>query len=164
MPLILPSGNAETPAVPGHVQEALQNEPNATDKREVKSTDPSPVPSAPSISQNGESGGTTLSSLSKPLPVAVSSGNTDNPLVRNRVQEPAKSLARPLDPGTAPEDTLHRKSTASATAKSILRGVEESSLAYPLLKSVAKHLRLILDNCEVHPPSRGFNSQRSQLR
>ena len=55
-------GSVETPAVPGHVQGALnpdQSGPNAADKREANPRDPSPFPPVPSISHSGESGGTT---------------------------------------------------------------------------------------------------------
>ena len=40
-------------------------------------------------------------------------------------------------------------STASATAKLLLRGVKESADAFPPLKSVVGGLCFILDNCEV---------------
>lgn len=50
-----------------------------------------------------------------------------------------------------------QKSTASVEAKSTLRRVKESSYVYPPLKSIAKHLYFILDNCEVQPPSNAFN-------
>jgi hypothetical protein len=43
------------------------------------------------------------------------------------------------------------KSTASATAKMILRGVRDSSDAFAPLKS-AGGLCFILENCEVRPP------------
>ena len=44
------------------------------------------------------------------------------------------------------------KSTASATAKLILRGVRDSTDAFPPLKSAAGGLCFILENCEVGPP------------
>ena len=40
-------------------------------------------------------------------------------------------------------------STASATARLLLRGVKESADAFPPLKSVVGGLCFILDNCEV---------------
>jgi hypothetical protein len=164
--LIVSPGNVDTPAVPGHVQEALspdQSEPNAADKEEVNPLNPSPVLSAPSISHGAESGGTTLSTLFQPLPVAVSSRNTDNPPVLDQVQESAKSPTHLLDSSAPSQDTSDQKSTASATPNLILRGVEESSGAYPPLKSVARCLCLVLDNCEVQPPSHTFNPRSSQL-
>jgi hypothetical protein len=45
-------------------------------------------------------------------------------------------------------------STASATAKLLLRGVRDSADAFGPLKSVAGGLCFILENCEVCPPSR----------
>ena len=164
--LIVSPGNVDTPAVPGHVQEALssnQSEPNAADKQEVNPLNSSPIQSAPSISLGAESGGTPLSTLSQPLPVAVSSRNTDNPPVLDRVQEPAKSPTHLLDSGAPSEDTSNRKSTASVTPNLILRGVKESSGAYPPLKSVARCLCIVLDNCEVQFPSHTSNSLSSQL-
>jgi len=44
------------------------------------------------------------------------------------------------------------KSTASASAKLLLRGVRDSADAFPPLKSVAGGLCFILENCEVRPP------------
>jgi hypothetical protein len=153
-------GDVDTPAIPAHIQEALsseQNEPSAADKWETNPTDPSPALSAPSISHGGESSGTTLSALSQSLPVTVSSGNTNGPPVLDRVREPAKSPTHALDPGAASEDTSNRESTASAIVKLILREVEESSNAYPPLKSVARCLGVILDNCEVQCLFHVFN-------
>ena len=44
--------------------------------------------------------------------------------------------------------------TASASAKLLLRGVSSSSDAFGPLKSVAGGLCFILENCEVRPPPR----------
>ena len=46
------------------------------------------------------------------------------------------------------------KSTASATAKLLLRGVRDSADAFGPLRSVAGGLCFILENCEVRPSSR----------
>jgi hypothetical protein len=107
-----------------------------------------PATSTPSIPHGGAS--PTPSTLSQPLPVPVPSGGIDNPPVLDRVREPAGSTTRILDPAVASEDTSNWKSTA--TPGSILRGVGESSGAYPPLKLVAECLCVILDNCEVRPP------------
>jgi hypothetical protein len=133
------------------------------DQQKVNPLNPSPALFAPSISHGAESGGTTLSTPSQPLPVTVSSPDTDNPPILDRVQEPARLPTHLLDSGAPSEDTLNRKSTASATPNLILRGVEESSGAYPPLKSVARCLCLVLDNCEVQSPSHTFNLQSLQL-
>lgn len=150
--LIVSLGNVDTLAVPGHVRMALTldcRQPNAADKREVIPADPSPAPSTPSISHGAESSGTTLATLSEPLPVTVSSGNTNSSLFPRRVREPAKSSTHELNPSVASEDTSNRKPTVSATTNAILRGVEGSPNAYPPLKSTARHLYVILDKCQV---------------
>jgi hypothetical protein len=147
-PLIVSSGNVATsPAVLDHVQEVFgsdQSEP----KQEVSPADPSPVPSTHPVSHGAESGGTTQT-LSQPLPVTVSSDNTDNPPVLDRIREPAESSTHTFDPSVASEDTSGRKSTPSTTRDLIPHGVVESSDAYSLLKSVGSCLCIILDNCEV---------------
>ena len=92
-----------------------------------------------------------------PQPLPVPSSTTDNPPDLDCVREPAKSSIHALNPGATLEDLSNRKSTVSATADAILRGVEESSNAYPLLKSVARHLCLVLDNSEVQLLTFTFN-------
>jgi hypothetical protein len=52
----------------------------------------------------------------------------------------------------ADENKSNWKSTASATAKLLLRGVRDSADAFGPLKSVAGGLCFILENCEVRPP------------
>jgi hypothetical protein len=156
LPLIVSSGNVDSPAAPGHVQEALcsdQNEP----EQEANPVDPSPAPSVPSISHGGESGSTTLPTLPQPLSVTVSLANADSPPILDHVQEPSKSSTHLLDPGVTSEDTPNRNSTLSTAIISILRGVGESSEAYPPLKSVARCLCVILDKCEVRSPFCTFN-------
>ena len=62
-----------------------------------------------------------------------------------------------LEPGaTVDEEESNCRSTASATAE-LLRGVRDSAGAFGPLKSVARSLCFILDNCEVWPPSRIFD-------
>ena len=53
---------------------------------------------------------------------------------------------------TAGESRPDWKSTASASAKLLLRGVRDSADAFPPLKSVAGGLCFILENCEVQFP------------
>lgn len=159
-------GNVDTPGVPGHIQEALncgQSESSAADQWEVNTANPSPAPSAPFISHGGGFGGTTLSTFSQPLLVTVASDNADSPPVLECDRELAKSSIHALDPGAAFENTSIRKSTAFTTANETLRGVEGSSSAYPPLKSIARHLCVILDSCEVRSPSHTLNSQCSWL-
>ena len=54
----------------------------------------------------------------------------------------------------ANENKSNWKSTASATAKLLLRGVRDTADAFGPLKSVAGGLCFILENCEVRSPSR----------
>jgi hypothetical protein len=56
---------------------------------------------------------------------------------------------RPNQSTVIDEKQTNWKSTASATAKLLLRGVNESADAFGPLKSVAGGLCFILDNCEV---------------
>ena len=49
-------------------------------------------------------------------------------------------------------DVVGGGSTASSEAKKTLRGVKESPNAYPLLRSIAEDLCIILDSCEVWFP------------
>ena len=59
-----------------------------------------------------------------------------------------------VGPSAAPnENKSDRKSTASASAKLLLRGVRDSADAFGPLKSVAGGLCFILENCEVWSPS-----------
>ena len=59
-----------------------------------------------------------------------------------------------VGPSAAPdENRLDWGSTASASAKLLLRGVRDSADAFGPLKSVAGGLCFILENCEVWPPS-----------
>ena len=53
----------------------------------------------------------------------------------------------------ADETKLSWKSTASATAQLLLRGVRDTADAFGPLKSVAGGLCFILENCEVWSPS-----------
>ena len=57
-----------------------------------------------------------------------------------------------VDPSAAPDENKW-KSTASASAKLLLRGVRDSADAFGPLKSVASGLCFILENCEVWSPS-----------
>jgi hypothetical protein len=81
--------------------------------------------------------------------LTVSSVNTVTSAIPDPVQEvlhPSKSK-----PDTADEIKSNWKSTASATAKLLLRGVRESADALGPLKSIARGLCYILENCEVRP-------------
>ena len=71
-------------------------------------------------------------------PLIVSADNTDDSAVPDHVQE-----APSLDQNEKKSDW---KSTASATAKLLLRGVSDSADAFGPLKSVAGGLYFILEN------------------
>ena len=59
------------------------------------------------------------------------------------------------EPSAAADETKSNwKSTASATAKLLLRGVRDAADAFGPLKSVAGGLCFIVENYEVRPPSR----------
>jgi hypothetical protein len=107
---------------------------------------------APSTSHCGESGGTTPSELSQPLPVPVSLDNTDKPPTLDRSRELAKLPTHALDPGDTPEDTSGRNPTTSTALNITLREVEESTGAYLPLESILGCLCVVLDNCEVCLP------------
>ena len=76
-------------------------------------------------------------------------GNMGISTVSDRVPTPLHR-DKSGEPGAAADEIgSNWKSTASATAKSFLRGVRDSSDAFSPLKSVAGCLCFILENCEV---------------
>ena len=82
-------------------------------------------------------------------PQAVTSG--DGEQVENEPSTDNESVG----PSTAVDESeLDWKTTASASAKLVLRGVSSSSDAFGPLKSVAGGLCFILENCEVWLPPR----------
>jgi len=83
------------------------------------------------------------------LPLIASLDNADDPAAPDQVQESPGPNQN--EPNVADENKSNWKSTASATAKLLLRGVRESADAFPPLKSVAGGLCFILENCEVRP-------------
>lgn len=92
----------------------------------------------------------TMTTYQSPLPTAFSD-DTDSPAVPEHVQQALSPDKREQD--AADGGNLSWKSTASATARSLLRTVKESSNAYSRLKSIAECLYFILNNCEVWPSS-----------
>ena len=76
--------------------------------------------------------------------------------VRGSFSKLKKKFTRPLGGTRHKSDkstgTSNWKSTSSASAKLLLRGVRDSSDAFGPLKSVAGGLCFILENCEVRPP------------
>ena len=83
--------------------------------------------------------------LTVPLDSVDASAVPDHVPEDNRLNET-------VDPSTtANENKSDWRSTASATAKLLLRGVRDSADAFGPLKSVAGGLCFILENCEVRP-------------
>ena len=120
-------------------------------KKPDRSVDPPhPSLSAPSTSHGGEPEGAWIG-LIQLLPLIVSPDNTDNSTIPDHPQEALGPDQN--EPETTGEKESRWKSTASATAKLLLRGVSESADAFGPLKSVAGFLCYILENCEVQPSS-----------
>jgi len=92
------------------------------------------------------------------LPLIVFSANIVTSAVLEPVLHPNKS-----EPNAADENGSNWKSTASATAKLFLRGVNDSADAFGPLKSVAGGLCFILENCEVWSPSHVRYPERLQM-
>jgi hypothetical protein len=85
------------------------------------------------------------------LPLIVPSDNTELSSVPDRAPEVLR-LDESAEPSAAVDTKKSNwKSTASATAKLLLRGVRDSADAFGPLKSVASGLCFILENCEVWP-------------
>ena len=83
------------------------------------------------------------------LCLIVPSDNTDTSAVPDPVPEDVRPNENHEPSVAADENKSSRRSTASATAKLLLRGVNDSADAFGPLKSVAGGLCFILDNCEV---------------
>jgi len=120
-----------------------------------------PPPPTPPIPDSGEPDGmrTLLSLL---LPLIVSSDNTGT----STVPDPAPEVLHPDESvGTGAASDKNKpnwKSTASASAKLLLRGVRDSADAFGPLKSVAGGLCFILENHEVRSTSRIRRPQHLQ--
>ena len=76
---------------------------------------------------------------------------TDDSAVPDHIQEPLSPDQS--EPNTTNENKFDWKSTASASAKLLLRGVSDSADVFGPLKSVAGDLWFILENREVRPSS-----------
>ena len=82
------------------------------------------------------------------LPLIGPPDDTGSPAVPDQVQDTLSSGQG--KPNAADENKLVPwKSTASASAKLLLRGAKESADAFPPLKSVVGGLLFVLDNFEV---------------
>jgi len=85
------------------------------------------------------------------LSLTVSSENIDASTAPDYVPEGLRSDKHVTPSVTADEKESYRESTVSATAE-LLRGMRDSASAFGPLKSIARFLCFILDNCEVRPP------------
>ena len=84
------------------------------------------------------------------LYLIVSSDNADVSPVPDHTSEAEVRSTKGAEPNAAVnENKRDWKSTASETAKLLLRGVRDSADAFPPLKSAAGGLCFLLDNCEV---------------
>ena len=120
-----------------------------------------PSPSTPSIPRGGNPDGACVRLLWL-LPLIVPSDNVDTSTVPDHGPE----VLRPdesAEPSAAADKKSNWASTASSTAKLLLRGVRDSSDAFGPLKSVASGLCFILENCEVWSPSYIRYPRRLQL-
>ena len=99
-------------------------------------------------------------------PLIVPSDGSDN-VGTSTVPDHAPGGPRPgksTERGAAAEEKKSSwTSTASATAKLLLRGVRDSADAFGPLKSVAGGLCFIMENCEVRPFSCKSYPQRLQV-
>ena len=98
-------------------------------------------------------------SLSRPGPHTVASGGRGQGGNESDVGGRSVGLSAAAD-----ENKSDWKSTASASAKLVLRGVRDSADAFGPLKSVAGGLCFILENCEVwFPPPINYLQRLSVL-
>ena len=92
-------------------------------------------------------------SLSGPIPHAVTSSD------REQRADESGADGESVEPSAAADENKSGwKSTASSSAKLLLRGVRDSADAFGPLKSVAGGLCFILENCEVRLPPRSLSA------
>ena len=123
-----------------------RREGNEVDGEQAEQAHPSP--STPSLVRGGEPDG-AWSRLFRLLPLIVSSDNINTSTIPDHGPEVLRPDERAEPDAVIVEKMPNWKSTASATAKLLLRGVRDSSEAFGPLKSVASGLYFILENCEV---------------
>ena len=109
-----------------------------------------PSPSTPSIVHSGKPDG-TKPLLFRLLSLIIPSDTAGTSTIPDHLPDtlcPIESVELSAAVGNNNPDW---KSTVSATAKLLLRGVRDSADAFGPLKSVAGGLCFILENCEVYP-------------
>ena len=110
-----------------------------------------PSPPIPSIPPTGELADSTRKFSFQLLYLIVPSDNADASAIPDHVLEGVPS-DKTTEPSTATnENKSNWRSTTSAAAKLLLRGVRDSADAFGPLKSVAGGLCFILENREVRP-------------
>ena len=134
------------PEAEGMAESGPSGEKRDGDDKELVQGDPPASGPSVSPSDNAKANGTWAVPLIVPL-LTIPSTN----LVTPAIPDPGQEVPHP-DKGeqnVADEKKSDWKSTASATAKLLLRGVRDTADAFGPLKSVAGGLCFILDNCEV---------------
>jgi hypothetical protein len=138
----------------------LGQEGDGADEEKVEQVHPSP--STPPLVRGGKPDGMWMR-LSRLLPLIIPSDTTDT----STIPDHAPKVLRPdesAEPSAAADTKKSNwKSTASATAKLLLRGVRDSADAFGPLKSVASGLCFVLENCEVQPSFRIYYPRRLQV-
>ena len=109
-----------------------------------------PSSSTPSFMRNKEPSSTWTQTFQM-LPLIVPSDNTDTSTVPGHLPEVFHPNESSEPSGVVDNDKLDWKSTASATAKLLLRWARDSADAFGPLKSVTGSLCFILDNYQVCP-------------
>ena len=151
------------PDVEVAVQSGLSREGSDVDgKKPDRLTDPPDPPlSIPPTSHRGGSE-STWERLMQLLLLIISPDNADDPAVPDHVLEEALGSDQ-SEPDNTGERGSDWKSTASAAAKLLLRGVRDSADAFGPLKSVAGGLCFILENSEVRHSSPIHDPQHLQV-
>jgi len=135
-----------------HPDVAVQSGPGGegSDVSGKKTDQVDPPQSTPAISHRGGPDSTWRRSIQL-LPLIVSLDHVADSAIPDHVQEAFSPSQN--EPSAADEKKPNWKSTASATAKLVLRGVRDSADAFGPLKSVAGGLCFVLENCEVRSSS-----------
>ena len=121
-----------------------------------------PPASTPSISHTDSGKPSSMWTTLPAVPsLIVSLVKTGTSAVPNPAQEAL--LPNKDEANTADENRSDWKSTASATAKLLLRGVRDSADAFGPLKAVTGGLCYILENCEVCSASHVYSRQRLRV-
>jgi len=134
----------------GTVESGPSREGTNVDGKKTALVDADPPTPAPAISHIGEPDGMCITSFSV-LPLIGLTDDVGSPAIPNRVHVALSSSQD--EPNVTDENRFELwKSTASASAKLLLRAAKESADAFPPLKSAVGGLCFILDSYEVWCP------------